>query len=76
METVEMDEKPVAIQLSTVGVIYGDLEIAQVEIRVTLKPGIRHAGSTLHNRAAALWLSQHGDDWMKFCINTQMKTIS
>ena len=63
-------EKPYATTLTTVGVIRDDVEIDQVEIRVTLKPGVKSVGSTIHGRAVALWLAQHQDEWLKFCIAT------
>ena len=69
-------DKPQATTLTTMNLIDGDPEIESMEVRVTLKPGIKNVSSTLHLRAVGLFLVQNQDRWMKFCIDTQNARIT
>ena len=69
-------DKPQATTLTTMNLIDGDPEIESMEVRVTLKPGIKDVSSTLHLRAVGLFLVQNQDQWMKFCIDTKTERIA
>jgi hypothetical protein len=69
-------DKPQATTLTTMNLIDGDPEIESMEVRVTLKPGIKNVSSTLHLRAVGLFLVQNQDRWMKFCIDTKNARIT
>jgi hypothetical protein len=64
-------------QYTTAALIDGDVEIAEIQITITRKNDAPEAvSSTLHNRAVALWLAQHGEPWMKHCIENGMSTLN
>ena len=69
-------DKPQTIMLTVTNRIEGDSEIESMEVRVTLKPGIKDVSSTLHMRAVGLFLVQNQDYWMKFCIDTKNARIT
>ena len=69
-------DKPQTIMLTVTNLIEGDSEIESMEVRVTLKPGIKDVSSTLHMRAVGLFLVQNQDRWMKFCIDTKNARIT
>ena len=69
-------DKPQTIMLTVTNLIEGDSEIESMEVRVTLKPGIKNVSSTLHLRAVGLFLVQNQDQWMKFCIDTKTERIA
>ena len=69
-------DKPQATTLTVTNLIEGDSEIESMEVRVTLKPGVKDVSSTLHMRAVGLFLVQNQDQWMKFCIDTKNASIA
>jgi hypothetical protein len=69
-------EKPQAKMLCVTRLIDGDPEIECIEVHVHLKPGISGVSSTLHTRAAGLFIVQSQDPWLKFCIETKTDKIA
>lgn len=64
-----------AKQLTTTNLIDGDSEIEMIEVRVTLKDGVKDVSPTLHMRAVGLFLVQNQDEWLRYCIENKTTRI-